>query len=111
MSQRLQPTPAVVKPESTERPIPHVPTSARRLHEMYFPKHLTAVIRRERARADRLKSRFCLVMFRLVPAGGRLAMLRLSRIVMNQVRATDEVGLYDKHTVCAVLPDTAPDGA
>ncbi len=88
---------------------PHV--EHRRLHEMYFPKHLLSVIRRERARADRQKSQFCLVMFRLVPARGRWATLRLCKIVLDAIRATDEVGQFDRHTVCAILPDTAPDGA
>lgn len=83
----------------------------RRLHEMYFPKHLTAVLRRERARADRQKGQFSLVMFRLVPARGRWATLRLSRMVLNEVRTTDEIGLYDRHTVCAILPDTVTEGA
>lgn len=106
MSQPIQPQTDVPRPEIGPAHLPH-----RRLHEMYFPKHLAAVIRRERARADRQSGRFCLVMFRLVPAGGRIAMLRLARVVMNEVRTTDEVGLYDKHTVCAILPDTAPEGA
>lgn len=105
MSQPLQSTPTVPPPS------PGGGFAHRRLHEMYFPKHLANVIRRERARADRQKGRFCLVMFRLVPAGGRIAMLRLGRIVMNEVRTTDEVGMYDRYTVCAVLPDTAPGGA
>ena len=98
-------TPPVRSADST------APVARRRLHEMYFPKPLQAVIRRERARADRLSSPFCLVMFRLVPSGGRLAMLRLSRLVLQAVRTTDEVGLYDRHTVCAILPDTGADGA
>jgi lipopolysaccharide/colanic/teichoic acid biosynthesis glycosyltransferase len=110
MSQQLQPTsvPATA-PESPVRPVDYA--AHRRLHEIYFPKPLQAVIRRERARADRVKGKFCLVMFRLTPAGGKLAMLRLSRLVLSAVRTTDEVGLYDRHTVCAILPDTGPDGA
>lgn len=83
----------------------------RHLHEMYFPKHLLSVIRRERARADRQRGQFSLVMFRLVPARGRWATLRLSRIVLDEIRATDELGQFDRHTVCAILPDTAPEGA
>lgn len=83
----------------------------RHLHEMYFPKHLLAVIRRERARADRQRGQFSLVMFRVVPARGRWATLRMSRIVLDEIRATDEIGQFDRHTVCAILPDTAPEGA
>ena len=94
--------------EQSQTPAPPV---HRRLHEMYFPKHLTAVLRRERARADRQKGQFSLVMFRLVPARGRWATLRLSRLVLNEVRTTDEIGLYDRNTVCAILPDTVPEGA
>ena len=105
MSQLLQPM------ISTERQAAPRPVVQRRLHEMYFPRHLAGVIRRERCRADRQRSWFCVVMLRLAPSGGRLAMLRLSRLAMRAVRATDEVGLYDRHTVCAVLSDTAPEGA
>lgn len=83
----------------------------RRLHEIYFPKNLHAVIRRERARADRQRGQFSLVMFRLMPARGRLATLRLARLVLNEVRTTDEVGQFDDITVCAILPETTPDGA
>ena len=104
MSQPLQ------SPTPVSRPEPAAPAH-RRLHELYFPKPLSAVIRRERARADRQKGQFCVVMFRLTPAGGRIAMLRLARVVMNQVRTTDEVGCFDRHTVCAILPDTTPAGA
>ena len=83
----------------------------RRLHEIYFPRHLHAVIRRERARADRQKAQFSLVMFRLVPAGTRLSVLRLARLVLDEVRTTDEVGQLDKQTVVAILPETLPTGA
>lgn len=99
------------KPPARQAP-DHKPLSEhRRLHEIYFPKHLNAIIRRERARADRLNNQFSLVMFRLVPLAGRWATLRLSRIVLNEVRTTDEVGQYDRHTVCAILPETTPEGA
>ena len=87
------------------------PVVQRRLHEMYFPKRLAGVIRRERCRADRQTSCFCVVMLRLAPSRGRFAMLRLGRVAMRVVRATDEVGFYDRHTVCAVLSDTTPSGA
>jgi len=94
-------------------PAANAPTAAphRRLHEMYFPKHLLAILRRERARADRQRGQFSLVMFRLVPAKGRWSTLRLSRLVLNEVRTTDEIGLYDRNTVCAILPETTPEGA
>ena len=105
MSQQLKPQSDDVPP--AKAPVPE----HRSLHEIYFPKHLHVIIRRERARADRQRGCFSLVMFRLLPVRSRWATLRLSRIVMNEVRTTDEVGLYDRHTVCAILPDTAPEGA
>ncbi|HEX8341010.1 MAG TPA: sugar transferase [Tepidisphaeraceae bacterium] len=95
------------KPRDCQPPV----DEHRRLHEIHFPRNLTAVIRRERARADRQKSQFSLVMFRQVPATGRFATLRLCRLVLNQVRVADEVGQFDRNTVCAILPDTGPDGA
>lgn len=108
MSQQLKPESAVPSPVTL---VPSGLPVHRSLHEIYFPKHLHAIIRRERARADRQKGVFSLVMFRLLPSRSRWATLRLSRIVFNEVRTTDEVGLYDHHTVCAILPDTAPQGA
>lgn len=99
--------PDLARPAAEHKPL----SEHRRLHEIYFPKHLNAIIRRERARCDRLNNQFSLVMFRLVPLAGRWATLRLSRIVLNEVRTTDEVGQYDRHTVCAILPETTPEGA
>ncbi|HEY0007438.1 MAG TPA: sugar transferase [Tepidisphaeraceae bacterium] len=110
MTQQVERVRKTPEPSSTTAPALATGES-RRLHEIYFPKPLLGAIRRERARADRQKGQFSLVMFRLVPARGRWANLRLCNLVLQEVRTADEVGQFDPHTVCAILPDTAPDGA
>lgn len=37
--------------------------------------------------------------------------LRLAHLVLTRSRGTDDVGWFDGDTVCAILPDTSPDGA
>ena len=108
--------------------------SARRLREVYRPEEVAGMIRRERARADRVGGRFSFVVFeptdaRPSPAGAagdgrsrsvasrrsrwtrRQRVARLARIVLRCVRASDEVGRTADGGVCAVLPDTGPEGA
>ncbi|HEX3355359.1 MAG TPA: sugar transferase [Tepidisphaeraceae bacterium] len=84
----------------------------RRLHHLYSPEQISFVLQRERARADRHSREFSLVIFRtesdLRPA---LALSQLAKIVLAHARATDEVGHYDKTSVCVVLPDTDATGS
>ncbi len=84
----------------------------RRLHHLYSPEQISFVLQRERARADRHRREFSLVIFRaesdVRPA---LALSQLAKIVLAHARATDEVGHYDKTSVCVVLPDTDATGS
>src|SRR5215212_3740708 len=85
----------------------------RRLQHLYSPEQIAFVLQRERARADRQHSEFSLVMVRSespdVPLDA--ALLDLAKIILTHARATDEIGYYDRTSVCIVLPDTDGDGA
>jgi lipopolysaccharide/colanic/teichoic acid biosynthesis glycosyltransferase len=70
------------------------------------------VLERERARADRTGERLSLVAF---AARGRAAERAtaawLVKILKARLRSTDEAGWLDDRQVCAVLPNTPPEGA
>jgi hypothetical protein len=92
-------------------PAPAAP-EMRRLHHLYSPEQIAFVLQRERSRADRHHSEFSLVMFRS-ESEMRLdqALSQIAKIVLAHARATDEVGHYDKASVCVVLPETDGNGA
>ena len=85
--------------------------------EVYRPDAVAAMIRRERARADRMGGTFSFVIFEPLDgpeaAGRRRAVRakRLERIVCRCIRASDEMGHTPTKGVCAVLPDTGAAGA
>jgi lipopolysaccharide/colanic/teichoic acid biosynthesis glycosyltransferase len=84
----------------------------RSLHGLFTPEQTQWVLRRERARADRHNGEFSLVLFRT--RGGNWPhpkSMRLAKIMLSRARATDEMGRYDEECVCAILPDTTPEGA
>jgi lipopolysaccharide/colanic/teichoic acid biosynthesis glycosyltransferase len=84
----------------------------RRLRTLYSQEQADNAIHRERCRADRTGLAFALVLFRMPRSlGASRSLLRLARTVLTRSRTTDEVGWYDDHTVCALLPDTAAEGA
>ena len=86
--------------------------AVRRLRTLYTQEQTDNAVHRERCRADRTGQQFSLVLFRMPRAIGRCrSLLRVARTVIARSRGTDEVGWYDDDTVCAVLPDTAGDGA
>ena len=86
--------------------------AVRRLRTIYSQEQTDNAIHRERCRADRTGQPFSLVLFRLPRSiGPTRSCLRLARTVLARSRGTDEVGWYDDDTVCALLPDTAGDGA
>ena len=73
---------------------------------------LPYVLRRERARADRIRSGFCVVLVGL--RGGQEdadAVAKLGDLVATRARETDEVAVVGGRFVCAVLPDTPLGGA
>src|SRR5205814_9171467 len=77
----------------------------RRLSHLYSPEQIAFVLQRERLRADRHRGEFSLVMFRS-EADMRLdfALLEIAKIILEHARTTDEIGHYDKTSVCVVLP-------
>ena len=73
---------------------------------------LASVLRRERARADRIHSGFCVVLVGLRDGQrDEETVAHLGDIVGSRARETDEICLVDGRFVCAVLPDTPPAGA
>src|SRR5688500_8367123 len=72
---------------------------------------LPYVLRRERARADRIHSGFCVVLFgqRGVPEDFAFV-AKVRSVVASRARETDEVALVGGRFVCAVLPDTPAAG-
>jgi lipopolysaccharide/colanic/teichoic acid biosynthesis glycosyltransferase len=84
----------------------------RRLSHLYSPEQIAFVLQRERLRADRHRGEFSLVMFRS-EADMRLddALLEIAKIILEHARTTDEIGHYDKTSVCVVLPETGGQGA
>ena len=84
----------------------------RRLRALYSQEQSDNAIHRERCRADRTGQQFALVLFRMPRSiGPSRSLLRLAKTALTRSRGTDEVGWYDDDTVCALLPDTAGDGA
>ena len=73
---------------------------------------LDLLIRRECARADRNGREFSLVLFRVKnDKRTSVSTQRLARTILSRARLTDEVGWFSDHYICALLPDTAVDGA
>jgi lipopolysaccharide/colanic/teichoic acid biosynthesis glycosyltransferase len=84
----------------------------RHVRELFNPDQMHAVLRRERARADRQQRQFALVLFHLdIGAENERELVRLATVLLKQVRETDEVGRFDRTTLCAILPDTDSVGA
>src|SRR5476651_910991 len=84
----------------------------RSLRTLYTQEQTDNSIHRERCRADRTKTEFSLVLFRVPRSiGPSRTALRLARSVLVRSRGTDEIGWFDEETVCAILPDTTADGA
>ena len=93
------------------------PADVRHDREVYRPDVVAGMIRRERARADRMGGRFSFVVFEPLDgpsaAGKRRSTRakRLEKIVCRCIRASDEMGRTASAGICAVLPDTAAEGA
>jgi lipopolysaccharide/colanic/teichoic acid biosynthesis glycosyltransferase len=84
----------------------------RSLRGIYDTRQTAALLRRERARADRQGRSVALVVFHIEGSGRRSRdLLRLAKLIQRQVRTTDEVGWFDDERVCAILSDTEEPGA
>lgn len=71
-----------------------------------------AILQRERARADRYEHVLSLVIFHLdnLPMKDQ-GTVRLTHILAQRKRATDEVGWSDQRSIAAILPNTTAAGA
>jgi lipopolysaccharide/colanic/teichoic acid biosynthesis glycosyltransferase len=94
------------------RPTAPAGPELRRLHHLFSPEQIEFVLQRERSRADRHQAEFSLVIFRSESnLKLHVALLKIARIILEHARATDEIGHYDKTSVCVVLPETGGNGA
>ncbi len=87
-------------------------SEVRPLRGLHSIRQLRRVLARERARSDRSGDRFSLVVF----APQALSVenethVRLSRVLRQRLRLTDEAGWLDRHRIAVVLPATPPRGA
>ena len=71
---------------------------------------LAAMLRRERARADRSGSEFCVILLGMRGRQGGASGARLADVIARRARETDEVAVVAGWLACAVLPDTPPAG-
>jgi lipopolysaccharide/colanic/teichoic acid biosynthesis glycosyltransferase len=90
---------------------PIIVSKRRKLLELFSPAQMQAVMRRERARCDRQKGVFSIVLLRLVDVTDARSLNRLAKHVLRLVRETDEIGFIDSETLGVVLPDTDAMGA
>jgi lipopolysaccharide/colanic/teichoic acid biosynthesis glycosyltransferase len=86
------------------------PGRARGLNSLYSRAQLESVLHRERLRADRNRTEFSLILFR-VRAEDRRLTLRLARLLLRRSRGIDELGWFDTTCVAALLPYTNGEGA
>jgi len=86
---------------------------ARALRGLHSPEKLRFILERERSRSDRTGDEFSLVVFNLSGTGALdySAVGLLSNILTIRIRATDEVGWFEKGRVGVVLPHTPSEGA
>jgi lipopolysaccharide/colanic/teichoic acid biosynthesis glycosyltransferase len=81
-------------------------------HGIHGPEVFTSIVNRERHRSDRNRHAFSLVVFNLgpQPCRGKTAD-RMSAVLAQTVRCTDEVGWVDAGDIGVMLPETQPRGA
>jgi len=97
--------------KASRAPAPASP-ELRRLKHLLSPEQVSFVLQRERSRADRHQAEFSLVIFRSESEMKlHVALLKIARIILTHARATDEIGHYDKTSVCVILPETGGNGA
>ena len=82
------------------------------VQKVWFREVLDLLIRRECACADRNGREFSLVLFRVKSEKkASVSTQRLARTILSRARLTDEVGWFSDNYICALLPDTAVEGA
>jgi lipopolysaccharide/colanic/teichoic acid biosynthesis glycosyltransferase len=87
------------------------PRSLHKIKSLHCRQDIDAILHRECSRCERNGHEFCMVIISAADSGASRHMHRLSKQLCRRSRATDEVGWFDRNRVCAVLPDTSPEGA
>ncbi|MDP9172853.1 MAG: sugar transferase [Planctomycetota bacterium] len=87
------------------------PHSRHRLKHLHSRHDIESILHRESARCERNGHEFSVVIIAAAESGVTRHLHRLARLMCLRSRATDEIGWFDSHHICAVLPDTSPDGA
>jgi lipopolysaccharide/colanic/teichoic acid biosynthesis glycosyltransferase len=77
---------------------------------LYTRPQLEAVLLRERARSDRNRCEFSLILFR-VRADDQRMTHKLGKLLLLRIRAIDELGWFDDTCIAALLPYTGGEGA
>jgi lipopolysaccharide/colanic/teichoic acid biosynthesis glycosyltransferase len=79
---------------------------------LHSPEKMNAIIRRERARSDRIAAGFSLLVMSAKETRHATAVLnRVAKYLSSRLRLTDELGWLDDYRLCAVLSSTLPTGA
>ena len=77
---------SVTETEVARLPVPAAP-EMRRLHHLFSPEQMEFVLRRERARADRHRGEFSLVIFRSESEQRvDVALMQIARIILAHAR-------------------------
>ena len=88
---------------------------AQRFSGIHSREEFQLVLDRERARADRGRTTFSLVVFDFGnmggPSGSSLVPEHLTRVLLRRIRITDAVGWFDETSIGTVLPGTTGEGA
>ena len=77
--------------------------------ELTAARQMWLLLERYRGRADRSGQEFSVAVFRT--DGSDRTARRMARQIAGRVRLSDEVGWLEGASVCAILPDTAAQGA
>ena len=88
------------------------PRRARGLRGIYSVEQFRTILERERARADRNRHQFSMIVFEVSePEVDSTQVQHLARVLTNRIRLSDQAGWFNGHRIAVVLPETSADGA
>jgi lipopolysaccharide/colanic/teichoic acid biosynthesis glycosyltransferase len=87
------------------------PRPIHRIKNLHSRRDIDAILHRECARCERNGHEFCLVVIWSADGGTGRPLARLAKLLCRRARATDEIGWFETHRICVVLPDTSAEGA
>jgi hypothetical protein len=91
-------------------PIFHINKTS--LEQLYSSKEFELLLQRERARADRLDSKFSLIVYTVNGLPSKKNYLRsFLQVVRKRIRAVDEIGWFQDHSIGVLLPFADRKGA